>query len=76
MNTPKFLFAATAALALPLTAAAQKVTFDEHVLPLFKNQCLKCHNSDKPKADLDLSTFGGTMKGGSSGLIEIGRAHV
>ena len=63
---------AAAALVLPLTAAAQKVTFDEHILPLFKNQCLKCHNSDKPKADLDLSTFSATMKGGSSGLIVAG----
>lgn len=54
------------------TASAQKVTFDEHMLPLFKNQCLKCHNADKPKADLDLSTYGGTMKGGSSGLIVTG----
>lgn len=59
-------------LALPLTASAQKVTYDEHILPLFKNQCLKCHGSDKPKADLDLSSFGGTMKGGSSGVIIIG----
>ncbi|MFM8469915.1 MAG: c-type cytochrome domain-containing protein [Limisphaerales bacterium] len=59
-------------LALAATASAQKVTYDEHVLPIFKNQCLKCHNSDKPKADLDLSTFGGTMKGGSSGLIVAG----
>lgn len=59
-------------LALPLAASAQKVTFDEHILPLFKNQCLKCHNADKPKADLDLSTFGGAMKGGSSGLIVVG----
>lgn len=58
--------------ALPLTASAQKVTYDEHILPLFKNQCLKCHGSDKPKADLDLSSFGGTMKGGSSGVIIIG----
>ena len=41
MTPPKFVFAAAAALALPLTAAAQKVTFDEHILPLFKNQCLK-----------------------------------
>ena len=58
--------------ALPLSASAQKVTYDEHILPLFKNQCLKCHGSDKPKADLDLSSFGGTMKGGSSGVIIIG----
>jgi hypothetical protein len=54
------------------SASAQKVTYDEHILPLFKNQCLKCHNADKPKADLDLSTFGATMKGGSSGVSLIG----
>jgi hypothetical protein len=69
MNTPLLL---AAALALPLAASAQKVTYDEHILPLFKNQCLKCHNSDKPKADVDLSTFSTTMKGGSSGLIVAG----
>ena len=67
MNTRLLL--ATAVLGLPLAAAAQKVTFDEHVLPLFKNQCLKCHNPDKAKADLDLSTYGATMKGSSSGMI-------
>lgn len=61
------LLLATAALGLPLVAAAQRVTYDEHVLPLFKNQCLKCHNPDKAKADLNLSTYGATMKGGSSG---------
>jgi mono/diheme cytochrome c family protein len=70
MNTRLLL--AAAVLGLPLAASAQKVTYDEHVLPLFKNQCLKCHNADKPKADLDLSTYGGTMKGGSSGLIVTG----
>lgn len=67
----RFLLA-TAALALPLTASAQKVTYDEHILPLFKNQCLKCHGSDKPKADVDLSTYSALMKGGSSGSIVTG----
>ncbi|NBV23713.1 MAG: hypothetical protein EBS05_17555 [Proteobacteria bacterium] len=71
MNTPKLLLAA-AVVVLPFAASAQKVTFDEHILPLFKNQCLKCHNAEKPKADLDLSTFSATMKGGSSGLIVTG----
>ncbi len=72
MNTLKF-FAATAAFGFAAsTASAQKVTYDEHILPLFKNQCLKCHGSDKPKADVDLSTYGATMKGGSSGLIVTG----
>lgn len=66
------IFLAVTVLALPLAASAQKVTYDEHILPLFKNQCLKCHGSDKPKADVDLSTYGATMKGGSSGLIVTG----
>ncbi len=63
------LIIASVALGLPLVATAQKVTYDEHVLPLFKNQCLKCHNPDKAKADLDLSTYGATIKGSSSGAI-------
>lgn len=69
--SPRILLAAFA-LSLPLAASAQKVTYDEHILPLFKNQCLKCHGSDKPKADVDLSTYSATMKGGSSGLIIVG----
>ena len=72
MNTPKLFLAAAAFVFTAGTASAQKVTFDEHILPLFKNQCLKCHNPEKPKADLDLSTFSATMKGGSSGLIVTG----
>lgn len=72
MKTSYLLLGAGALLAAASPAFAQKVTFDEHVLPVFKNQCLKCHNPDKPKADLDLSTYSATMKGGSSGLIVAG----
>ena len=52
--------------------AQSKVTFLDHVLPVVETHCSKCHNPDKPKADLDLSTFSATMKGGSSGLIVAG----
>jgi WD40 repeat protein len=72
MKTSILTLGAGALLAVASPAVAQKVTFDEHVLPVFKNQCLKCHNPDKPKADLDLSTYSATMKGGSSGLIVAG----
>lgn len=72
MKTSFLTLGAGALLAVASPAVAQKVTFDEHVLPVFKNQCLKCHNPDKPKADLDLSTYSATMKGGSSGLIVAG----
>jgi hypothetical protein len=49
--------------------AADKVTYDDHVLPLFQQSCLNCHNPDKAKGGLDLSTFSGAMKGGSGGKI-------
>ncbi|MEM9237613.1 MAG: c-type cytochrome domain-containing protein, partial [Verrucomicrobiota bacterium] len=53
---------------LPLSAWA-KVTYDDHVLPIFEQACLNCHNPDKTKGGLDLSTFGGTLKGGSGGKV-------
>jgi mono/diheme cytochrome c family protein len=56
-------------LAAPLLSAQEKITYDDHILPLFEQACLNCHNPDKTKGGLDLSTFGGTMKGGSSGKI-------
>ncbi|MCH7226509.1 c-type cytochrome domain-containing protein [Haloferula sp. A504] len=56
------------ALALPAHGAG-KVTYDEHVLPIFEQSCLNCHNPDKAKGGLDLSTYQGTMKGGSGGRI-------
>ena len=57
------------ALALGTAAAAEKVTFDDHVLPIFQQSCLNCHNPDKAKGGLDLSTYPGAMKGGSGGKI-------
>lgn len=61
--------AAFAAL-LPGTLLAQeKVTYDDHVLPVFQQACLNCHNPDKTKGGLDLSSFAGTLKGGSGGTI-------
>ena len=52
-----------------------KITFDEHVLPIFRQKCLSCHNPDKKSADLDLSTYTNTMTGGASGtVIEAGDA--
>jgi WD40 repeat protein len=47
--------------------ADEKITFEDHVLPIFKNNCLKCHNPDKQRGDLDLTTFAATLKGGGSG---------
>ncbi|MDP4624851.1 MAG: hypothetical protein NWT08_06920 [Akkermansiaceae bacterium] len=57
---------------IPLTGllhAQEKISFDDHVFPIFEQSCLNCHNPDKTKGGLDLSSFNGTMKGGSSGKI-------
>jgi len=49
--------------------AADKVTFEDHILPLFRNKCLKCHNADKMRADLDLSNYDATMRGSGNGPV-------
>ncbi len=46
-----------------------KVTYRDHVMPIFENNCLNCHNPDEAKGGLDLSTYGATLTGGSGGSI-------
>lgn len=56
--------------AATLTAqAADKITFDEHVMPIFRNACLNCHNPDKKKAGLDLSTYQAALLGSENGKV-------
>jgi len=52
--------------------AADKVTYEDHILPIFRNSCLKCHNADKMKADLDISTYAALMNGSGNGEIVAG----
>jgi len=51
--------------------AADKITYDDHVFPIFESKCLNCHNPDKKKGDLDLSTYTGTLAGSSGGKIAL-----
>src|SRR3954471_15240002 len=55
---------------LPLTAQ-EKVTFQDHVLPVVEANCAKCHNSDKKKGDLDLTSYGSALAGGASGKVVV-----
>lgn len=60
----------SASIAVSLTAqAADKINFADHVLPVFRNACLNCHNPDKKKAGLDLSTYQGTLQGSENGKV-------
>lgn len=62
-------------LVLPATlliignAQAAPVNFEDHVKPLFKKHCLSCHNPDKKKADLDLTTVQSVQIGSSGGEV-------
>src|ERR1700759_1683991 len=49
--------------------APAKVTYNDHILPIFKNACLNCHNPDKKKAGLDLSTYSATLAGSDNGKV-------
>lgn len=46
-------------------AADAVITYDEHIKPIFREHCLKCHGDDEQKADLNLANFTATLKGGS-----------
>ncbi|MEY4567513.1 MAG: Chromosome partition protein Smc [Planctomycetota bacterium] len=50
-------------------AAAAKITYDDHIKPIFRDHCLSCHNSNDKKGGLALDSFAATMEGGSGGEI-------
>lgn len=61
-------------LIVSATANAQekkppKITYEQHVKPILRAKCFTCHNSDKKRADLDLSSYGTLMEGGASGKV-------
>lgn len=49
--------------------AQEKVTFDDHIKPLFRARCAACHNPDKKNGDLDVTNYTSLMLGGGSGEV-------
>ena len=64
---PLLLVVPGLAHAQPADAAKAGVNYKDHVLPILRKHCLNCHNPDKAKSDLDVSTFPTLMAGGASG---------
>src|SRR3954467_5744184 len=58
-----------AALRPAVADTPTKVTYNDQILPIFRNACLNCHNPDKKKAGLDLTTYGATMVGSENGPV-------
>ena len=70
MKALSFLLTATiAAAALPVSEIKREapVDFAREIYPVFKRNCLACHNSTKAKAALNLETPELILKGGESG---------
>jgi len=54
-------------------ASQEKINFEDHILPIFRNNCVTCHNPDKSKADYSLTTFEDAIKGGETGPAVISK---
>lgn len=51
--------------------AQDKITYEDHIFPIFEQSCLNCHNPDKKKGDLDLSSYPALLVGGSGGKVAL-----
>ena len=66
-----------AVLALPGTeetaprAPAGLLEFEKDILPIIRENCLRCHGEKKRKRGLDLRTPAGILRGGESGEVII-----
>lgn len=62
------VFITLVGLTNPWHAAAEAPpNYEEHIKPIFREHCLKCHGEDEQKADLNLGSFATVSKGGSGG---------
>jgi hypothetical protein len=48
---------------------AAKITYDEHVAPILRDKCAGCHNPDKSRGGLVVTSYSALMTGGSSGGV-------
>ena len=44
-----------------------KITYDDHIKPIFREHCTSCHNANDKKSGLALDSYQATMTGGSGG---------
>ena len=68
LAVPAAAFAAEKASAKG-AAKGPKVTYEDHVQPIFREKCFACHNTDKKTAGLDLTNYSAMMAGGGSGAV-------
>ena len=54
---------------LPPASKTEGVTFAKDIQPLLKASCVQCHGEKRPKAQLNLTTLEGVMKGTKQGPV-------
>ena len=62
------------ALCLVLFAAAvradePKITYADHIQPIFREHCFTCHSQDTAKSDLALDSYATAIRGGAGGEV-------
>jgi len=70
-----FLIAVSLAFQLGASSIASgadepvKITYEDHVKPIFREHCTSCHNANDKKSGLALDTYQAIMTGGSGGEV-------
>lgn len=54
---------------LPPAATQTDVTYDKEIAPIFKASCVRCHGTDRPRAQLRLDSLEGVLKGSKDGAV-------
>ena len=54
-----------------LFASPEKPNFQDDIMPIFEQSCNSCHNPDKAKGGLDLTSINAILAGGSSGEVAL-----
>ncbi len=62
---------ATSLFACPTLAEEEerKITFDDHIKPIFREHCTACHSESDKESDLALDSYSNSLAGGSSGEV-------
>ncbi len=56
--------------------AAPKITFDDHIKPIFRQHCFSCHNQGEAKSGLALDSVSAVTAGGAGGdVVVVGDAE-
>jgi len=62
---------ATQPLPTPTLSGGTQVSFSADVLPIFEENCQRCHSATRPDAGLDLSSRAGLMSGSRGGAVVV-----